>query len=200
MPTIPRDNVDVNGFLKRFSRFGEQPSVEGYVDLFEPAGTVQHPGMPRPLSGEEIRKFISTVLASMPDFRLQPVAWCSHSDVVFVEAMTTGSAQGAHAAWSAIYCVKLNGDRVVTGRSYYDRAEIFSQLQGGRTRQFEERISRAGAGAPRPADPLRMTRIEDEFIRPYVEAWQAPEAKRISNFYIPTGSAFIPGYERVRRD
>jgi hypothetical protein len=45
-----------------------------------------------------------------------------------------------------------------------------------------------------------MARIEDEFIGPYVKAWLAPEARRISNFYIPTGSALIPDHERVRRD
>jgi hypothetical protein len=55
-------------------------------------------------------------------------------------------------------------------------------------------------GAPRRTDPLRATRIEEEFIGPYVEAWVAPEGQRISNFYIPTGSALIPGYGRVRRD
>lgn len=198
MTATPSINFDANGFLKRFSRFGEQPTVEGYVDLFEPTGTVQHPGMPRPLSGEKIQKFISAVLALMPDFRLQPIAWCSHGDVVFVEAITSGSVREAHATWPAIYCVKLNGDRVLTGRSYYDRSEVFAQLRGGRIRRVEERVS--SQDAPRADDPLRMARIEDEFIGPYVEAWLAPEARRISNFYIPTGSALIPGYGRVRRE
>jgi len=200
MTATPSIKVDANGFLKRFSRFGGKPTVEGYVDLFEPTGTVQHPGMPHPLSGEKIQKFISAVLALMPDFRLRPVAWCSHDDVAFVEAITSGSVRDAHATWPAIYCVKLVGDRVLTGRSYYDRAGVFAQLESGRTKRVEERVSSIGAGAPRADDPLRMARIENEFVGPYVEAWLAPEARRISNFYIPTGSALIPGYEGVRRD
>jgi hypothetical protein len=197
MPATRTDNVDADGFLKYFSRFGELPTVEGYVDLFEPTGTVQHPGMPHPLSREEIRTFITAVLALMPDFRLQPVAWCSHGEVVFVEAMTTGSARGAHAAWPAIYCVKLNGDRVVTGRSYYDRAEVFSQLQGGQTRRVEELVSSTIAGTPGTGDPARMARTEAEFISPYIEAWLAPDGRRISRFYSPTGSALVPGHGRV---
>jgi hypothetical protein len=196
MPAAPVDHVDADGFLKRFSLFGGEPTAERYVDLFAPTGTVQHPGMPHPLSGEEIRKFISTVLALMPDFRLQPVSWCSHGELVFVEAMTTGSARGAHAVWPAIYCVKLYGGRVVTGRSYYDRAEIFSQLEGNRNRRAEDL---SGARVPCAADPARMARIEDEFIGPYVEAWRAPDGQRIFDLYIPTGSSLIPGHGRVER-
>jgi hypothetical protein len=200
MPATTRTNVDVSGFLKRFSRFGRQPTVEGYVDLFEPNGTVQHPGMPRPLSGEQIQKFISAVLALMPDFRLQPVAWCSHGDIVFVEAMTSGSVREAHATWPAIYCVKLNGDRVVTGRSYYDRAGVFSQLQGERPSQFEERVPGASVGAPKAGDGGDIEKVIEEFVRPYVEAWRAPEKHRILDFYTQTGSILIPAGERVPRE
>ena len=122
-------NIDPEGFVARFAKFGEAPTVERYVHLFTDDGTVQHPGMPRPLVGQEIQDFISGVLSAMPDFKLRPSGWGARDDIVFVEAQSAGSLGDRFASWPAIYCVQLRGDQVVRGRSFYDRADVFAQLE-----------------------------------------------------------------------
>ncbi len=136
------NDVDWEGFLARFSRFGRDPTPMRYLDLFAADGTVQHPGMPRPLGGDEIRRFISSALSAVPDFRLEPVRWCARDDTLFVEAASSGTVQRSHATWPAIYCVTLRGNRVIRGRSYYDRAAI---LVASRARP-RRRAHRQGRG------------------------------------------------------
>ena len=46
-------------YLEKFTAWGAAPSVEGYLALFDPEATLQHPGMAKPISGDEIRGFIA---------------------------------------------------------------------------------------------------------------------------------------------
>jgi limonene-1,2-epoxide hydrolase len=185
-------DINAEAFVARFSRFGSDPTPARYLDLFDSEGTVQHPGMARPLAGEEIRGFISTVLSGMPDFRLRPLRWCGRGDRVFVEAVSSGSVGQARAIWPAVYCLTLRGERVIRGRSYYDRAQVVAQL---------ERANKAGAslGEERSAeashgeDRLDMSAVEANLIKPYVEAWRDPQPERIAGFYAPGGCALVPG-------
>ena len=41
--------ADWKTFLAKYTAFGRTPSVERYVDLFDPQGTVFHPGMAAPI-------------------------------------------------------------------------------------------------------------------------------------------------------
>src|SRR5947209_15615080 len=91
------------GAFERFSEFGARPSVAGYLAMFEPDGTVLHPGMPRPLDGPDIEAFITAALAAVPDFQLTPVRWAGHGDTVFVEARNTGTVSGRVAEWPSVY-------------------------------------------------------------------------------------------------
>jgi limonene-1,2-epoxide hydrolase len=185
-------DIDAEAFVARFSRFGRDPTPAHYLDLFDPEGTVQHPGMARPLAGEEIHGFIATALSAMPDFRLRPLRWCARGDRVFVEAVSSGSVGDARAVWSAIYCLTLRGDRVIRGRSYYDRAQIVSQLE----RRREADAMTPGEEAPATAsrsDGSPVSEIETNFVQPYVDAWRDPRPEQIAEFYAPGGCALIPG-------
>jgi hypothetical protein len=71
--------VDWQGFLARFTEFGSDPTQARYLDLFDPEGTVRHPGMARALTRHEIPSFISVALSTMPDFRLRPVRYSATS-------------------------------------------------------------------------------------------------------------------------
>jgi hypothetical protein len=189
--TKPR-TINSEGFVRRFVAFGEGPTVKPYVDLFTVDGTVQHPGMPRPLVGQEIRDFISAVLSTMPDFELRLSRWCSRGDVAFAEAQSSGGLGDRFASWPAIYCVQLRGDRVVRGRSFYDRADVFAQLERKENHK-----------APTPVDPATMpllakaasgdTEIEEDVSRRYAEAWAKPNARRIADFFDAAGSGMAPG-------
>lgn len=186
-------NISAEAFVARFSRFGRDPTPARYLGLFDSEGTVQHPGMAHPLAGEEIRGFISTALSAMPDFRLQPLRGCARGDRVFVEAISSGSVGQARAVWPAIYCLTLRGDRVIRGRSYYDQAQIVSQLERRSEADASALSEETSAEASRSDDRFDISAVETNLIKPYVDAWRDPHPERIVDFYAPGGCALVPG-------
>lgn len=188
--------VDWEGFLTRFAQFGRDPTPARYLDLFDTEGTVQHPGMPRPLAGEEIRSFIATALSAMPDFRLLPLRWCARDDILFVEAATSATVRGAYTTWPAIYGVTLRGSRVIRGRSYYDRASVLSPPEQGlversreaHTATFDKHVCVEAKG-----HHVDLPEIQANLIEPYIDNWCDPNPERLADFYTPAGRLFAPG-------
>ena len=182
-------DIDWEGFLARFSRFGRDPTPARYLDLFAADGTVQHPGMPQPLAGEEIGRFIATALSAVPDFRLEPTRWCARGDTLFVEAASSGTVHGARTIWPAIYCITLRGDRATRGRSYYDRAAVLARRASG----LAEPIASVSSKTSRHAAHLGLPEIEANLIEPYVATWRDPQPERLADFYAPSGRLSAPG-------
>ena len=185
--------VDWKGFLARFSEFGGDPTPARYLDLFSREGTVLHPGMERPLAGDGIKAFIAAALSTMPDFRLRPVRWCARDDVLFVEAISSGTARAAHVTWPAIYCVTLCGDRAIRGRSYYDRAAVLSCLNSGREGQAQVFAEHVPKDDRRNGRRLDASETKNSLIEPYIANWREPRPERFAEFYAPGGRLFVPG-------
>jgi len=116
--------------LARFQIFGAAPSTARYLDLFDPAGTVQHPGMPEPLHGPAIGDFIIGALTAVPDFIMTPLRWCTRDDTVFVEARNTGTVAARRIVWPSMYRLVTRAGRVLEGRAFYDRA-VLAHLDPG---------------------------------------------------------------------
>ncbi|HKJ23600.1 MAG TPA: nuclear transport factor 2 family protein [Myxococcota bacterium] len=115
-------------FLARFVAFGERPDVARYLDLFHPDATLRDAGMERPIGVAEIPEHIETVLKQVPDFRMTPERWRARDGTVFVEARNQATVGAGLARWRSIYCVDLEGDRVIRGRRYYDRRALIARL------------------------------------------------------------------------
>jgi hypothetical protein len=132
MTAMPRQaatpEADVDGFLRRFNRFGATPSVETYLALFQPDATLFDDGMERPLTVEEIPAHIEGVLAMAPGFQMTPERWRVRDAALFVEARNLAAPGGAPIAWRAVYRVDLRGDQVIRGRRYFDRAALLAHL------------------------------------------------------------------------
>jgi ketosteroid isomerase-like protein len=111
---------DWQRYLEKFTAWGAAPSIEGYLALFDPEATLQHPGMAQPISGDEIRAFISRGMDSAADYRLVPTNWAARGDTLFVEARQNARIAGREVSWPAALCLKLRGERVLVGRAYYD--------------------------------------------------------------------------------
>jgi predicted ester cyclase len=138
--------TDVERFLDRFRAFGRAPAPEVYERLFEPTeGTVLHPGMTAPLGFKQVRAYMATYLAAIPDFRFEIQTWAERDGTVFVEARNSGTVGGAPLEWSTVYCVTLRGDRVLRGRAYGDRVPLLARLVPEMTL-----AQAASLGAPAP--------------------------------------------------
>jgi hypothetical protein len=121
---------DLDGLLARFVTWGTDPTVDGYMDLFAPGGTVFDAGMPNPVSGEDIRTIITNTLQLLDGFRLDSIRTGRNDTTLFVEANNTATIQGTPASWAAVYCMAASGDRVARGRRYYDQVDVLRSVLG----------------------------------------------------------------------
>ncbi len=197
--------ADWKAFLAKYTAFGRTPSVERYVDLFDPQGTVFHPGMAAPIGIKDIPTFIANVLTRLEDFQLIPMRWCVNTDTIFVEANNTAHVAGKRLVWPATYCITLRGERVLRGRAYYDRTEVLSHFDpalAARSLNVHATLldsaeshdsARAGTSAASAAE------IYDRFVTPYVENWKNPDPQKFAQFYSPEARMINPGFERALR-
>ena len=120
---------DLDGFYRRFTAWGADATVDGYVDLFDPDATLFDSGMPEPLPASGIRALITRTLGLLEGFRFEPARQGrgplgGRADTLFLEARNSAVLLGEPVTWPAVYCVTVRGDRVLRGRRYYDQAAI----------------------------------------------------------------------------
>lgn len=96
------------------------------MPLFHPDVTLFDDGMERPVGYEEIPASITATLALAQGFRMVPERWRHRDGVVFVEARNEATILGTPCRWQSVYRVRLDGDRVIDGRRYYDRAPLLA--------------------------------------------------------------------------
>ncbi len=84
--------------------------------------------MERPIRVPEIPEHLEAILKVVPDFQMTPERWRERDGTVFVEASNRATVGATPAQWRSVYCVDLEGDRVIRGRRYYDRRALFALL------------------------------------------------------------------------
>jgi hypothetical protein len=144
---------DVDRFLARFTRFGAEPSVEHYLDLFHRDATLFDSGMERPLVVAEIPAHIEAILKLVPAFRMTPLRFRFREPTIFIEAHNQATLAGAAIEWPSIYCIDLRGERVIRGRRYYDRRPLLARISPALASApaIAERVD--GATGALPAEP-----------------------------------------------
>jgi hypothetical protein len=70
---------------------GRGTERRGYLALLDPEATLQHPGMEKPISGDDIRGFIIRGMNTATDNRLAPTNWAARR-----HAVHRGAAECAH--------------------------------------------------------------------------------------------------------
>ncbi|MBO0848134.1 MAG: nuclear transport factor 2 family protein, partial [Pseudonocardia sp.] len=186
---------DWESMLARFRVFGATPSVARYLDLFDPDGTVQHPGMPHPLRGAAIGEFIEGALAAIPDFTLTPLRWCARDDLLFVEARCTGTVGERRVVWPALYRLITRAGRVLEGRASYDRAAVLAHTDAGlAARRDEPHTTILDNLIPDTAPAVHVDdpRVVSEFLHPYANTWSDPRPERFARFYLPGATVIEP--------
>lgn len=96
------------------------------MPLFHPDVVLFDDGMDRPIGYDEIPASITATLALALGFRMVPERWRHRDGVVLVEARNEATILGTPCRWQSVYRVHLDGDRVIDGRRYYDRAPLLA--------------------------------------------------------------------------
>lgn len=152
---------DLDGFYQRFTAWGANATVDGYVDLFHPDATLFDSGMPEPLPASGIPGLITRTLALLEGFRFEPVRQGRGPDTLYLEARNSAMLQGEPVTWPAVYCVTVRGDRVLRGRRYYDQAAILPAAMAAAL-PAEEPHPHAG---PVSISPVSVGRADDGWFR-----------------------------------
>jgi len=153
--------ADLDGFYRRFTAWGANATVDGYVDLFDPEATLFDSGMPEPLPASRIRALITRTLGLLEGFRFEPVRQGRSTDTLFLEARNSAVLLGEPVTWPAVYCVTVRGDRVLRGRRYYDQAAILPSAMMAAL-PAEEPHPDAG---PVSISPVSVGRADDGWFR-----------------------------------
>lgn len=119
---------DADRFLERFAQFGRTPSPELYEQLYAEEGTVLHPGMTQPVHRRNVAAYMAGVLATLPEFGFEILTSCAGPGLVFVEALNSARLNGERVEWKTVYCISLEGDRVLRGRAYFDRIPLLARV------------------------------------------------------------------------
>ena len=194
------DERAVASFLARFFRFGAEPSVETYMPLFHPDVTLFDDGMERPIGYGEIPASITATLALAQGFRMVPERWRHRDGVVFVEARNEATILGTPCFWQSVYRVRLDGDRVIDGRRYYDRAPLLATFDPA-----TPRLPALAAFEPAPTvEPLACLErgvTSEELLALLARSWREQVWHALAALFRDDATWHAPGVEgSLRRD
>jgi limonene-1,2-epoxide hydrolase len=184
-----------SAFLKRFERFGSEPSVETYLALFHPEARLYDEGMERPIGVSEIPTHIAGVLALVRGFRMQIERWRARGARVFVEAHNSGEVAGSPIAWRAVYRIELEGSLVRDGRRYFDRAPLLARLHPT-TPTLDAALAPHGRGDPALPSRGAVAGREvapEEIVGECARAWREDRPEAIAGLFREDGALLAPG-------
>ena len=112
-------------FIQAFTERWRQPDPDRLAELWHPEGKLLHPGMGKPIGRDQLPGYIARVLSVFPDVRLEPTAWASKGDTVFVEWTMTATFRGQQIQWSGADRFTLRGDLAIEGIAYFDSLPLW---------------------------------------------------------------------------
>ncbi len=183
-------------FLKRFERFGAEPSVESYLALFHPEARLFDDGMERPIGVAEIPEHISGVLALVQGFRMRPERWRARGSRVFVEAYNAGAVAGKPVSWRAVYRIELDGSLVRDGRRYFDRAALRAALDPNTPTVAKRLAPRPEDAAPQSGAVAESGASPEALVNTFASAWWEGRPEAIAASFREDGALAAPGLAR----
>ncbi len=187
-PDVP---PDARSFLDRFFAFGDRPGTETYLSLFHPDATLFDAGMERPITVPEIPEHIEGILKLVPDFRMVPERWRFRERTLFVEARNQATVGRSGVRWRSVYCVDLEGDRVIRGRRYYDRRALYALLDPALPALSSGEP--VAGDAPEVADPLPGP---EPLVRAYADAWRTGDTDALARLFREDATSLGPEMPR----
>jgi limonene-1,2-epoxide hydrolase len=183
-------------FLKRFERFGSQPSVETYLALFHSEALLFDDGMERPIGVAEIPAHISGVLALVKGFRMRPERWRARGPVVMVEAHNAGEVSGKPVSWRAVYRIELDGSLVKNGRRYFDRAPLLVALDPSTPSVAPRLAPEPGDTAPPSGALASSSASPEQLVTACADAWKSGRPAAVAELFREDGALHAPGLTR----
>ena len=130
--------TDAEKFVDLFRRNWSHPDANLFGDQFRSGGTLQHPGMERPLERNEVIAYAKRLLAAVPDIRLEVLDWAAKERTLFIEWRISATIAGRHAQWEGVDRFHLDGDRAIRGIAYFDSLPLWGLIDSSMLRGHGE--------------------------------------------------------------
>ncbi len=107
-------------WVERFAERWAAPVPERFADLLHPDTRNLYPYMDEPADQAGVVDWFRMILGAVPDLTLEVVRWAATGDGVLIEWSATGTVGGDQMSWQGADRFKLEHDRCVEGRAYFD--------------------------------------------------------------------------------
>ncbi|MEU8245201.1 nuclear transport factor 2 family protein [Nonomuraea sp. NPDC048916] len=168
-------------FINRQIRFGKvttEDRVQAYVDIWDTNATLWEPqkvSTPLTQGLDTIRASIAGTLALVPDFRFRGTRIAVNGSAVMFEAVNEATVKGHKITYPAVYRVLLTDDgKVIQGRRYYDRYQMFSPLEPSLPNLFGDV---ADSGQP---DERRRPVMGPDELATRAQAWNSEDTAALT--------------------
>lgn len=115
-------------FLEQYTRLWQEPQPRRFAAFYHPQGRMLNPGMSRPLRKAEIPGYYVFLLSSIPDLRLERLAWAGDQHALYVEWHGSGTFIGKPLQINLVDRFEFLEGRVISGQAYFDMVVLLSLL------------------------------------------------------------------------
>ncbi|MFG2196825.1 nuclear transport factor 2 family protein [Streptomyces sp. NPDC048639] len=119
----------VEHFVEHFTEIWAKPRAERFPELYHQDATLLHPGMPRPLTRDEVEGYMKTVLAGVPDIHLIPEGWAARGDTLYIDSTVHATVAGEATSWPVVDKIVLRGDRASYIQAYFDSHQLWVAIE-----------------------------------------------------------------------
>jgi ketosteroid isomerase-like protein len=113
-------------FLERYGQLWHHPQPRQFATFYHPRGRMWNPGMSRPLRKAEISGYYTFLLSSIPDLRMQRLAWAGDQQALYIEWQASGHFTGKPFQLNVVDCFEFIEGRVIYGTAYFDTVALLS--------------------------------------------------------------------------
>ncbi|MEU9603430.1 nuclear transport factor 2 family protein [Streptomyces sp. NPDC048057] len=166
---------DAAAFMAAYEAWGDQPTVEAYMQLFTPDGTLMDTGLAAPIGAAAICAQMKSLLKEVPNYTFEPLPGTVSSQdgrVVYVKARNTGTVtipdqSGGPGGVKQVpfdyittHRLVLDGSKVEQGRRFWDQTELFRAMAPALPKLFAN-LTPVPPAQPRTNDRLTAWNTRD---------------------------------------
>ena len=124
----PVSGISPAEFLEQYARLWQDPQPRQFAAFYHPHGRMLNPDVSRPLRKAEIPGYYAFLLSSIPDLRLERLAWAGDQHVLYVEWHGSGAFIGKPCQINVVDRFEFLDGRVIYGQAYFDTVVLLSLL------------------------------------------------------------------------
>lgn len=115
-------------FLERYAQLWQDPKPRQFAAFYHPYGRMLNPGMSRLIRKPEIPGYYAFLFSSIPDLRLERLAWAGDQQALYVEWKASGHFVEKPFQLNVVDYFEFLEGRIIYGQAYFDTVALLSAV------------------------------------------------------------------------